>query len=235
MGFWAWAAVVVVVALVVWSFFWVMGGATDNQGVRLGAWAQFFGSFGTVAAAVAAWRTAVVNREQARETNKALAHSTRPQLTINMRPEPSKAGTLHAESHYWVTVNNYSPFDVPRGVAYWTLRDGSRGQVRFGPLPSEPYDQPGPFDGAVLTVGEKRPEPHLVLDLGLHRNFERGEDNLTIHYVSPFGDGGWIELHVWRTENQGTEDDPKWKSERFIDSATWASLSEMDIRPDRES
>lgn len=222
--------------IVVLSFILVMTWMTDKQGVRFGTWAQFLGSVGTAAAAIAAWRTAVTNREQARETNKALAHSTRPQLSVNMMPIPAKAGTGHGVSTYRIFINNYSPFDVPRGVAYWTLRDKTKGQVRFGALPGKPYDEPPP-GGVLVTVTGKEHErrSHLVLELGDHVNFEKGEDTLTLHYVSPFGDGGWIERHVWRTENKGTEDEPQWESNRFIDSATWASLAEMDIRPEDRS
>lgn len=102
MSKWIWPGTAIAVA----AFIGIVVIADEDASVRVGAWAQFVATLGTVFAAYLAFRTADANRAQAKEANQALAEATRPQLSLNITPNTYGSGRPDPMTPLTLTISN---------------------------------------------------------------------------------------------------------------------------------
>lgn len=224
-----WITVTGLAVVLLTFFLFVIVRLSDEWNDGLVVWAQTLAGAGSATAAIAALRTAQSNREQSRETARAIAEATKPVLTVRLLPIPrNAANAVDRESdHYTLWVSNFSHFDVSHGKISWFLRDGTTGERSFNSIAA----RPGQTDQmpVVLEVGKSGPRPDLQIPLGEHQNRQAGNDRVELEYFGGFGSGGWVSEVKWVTTNMGTEGDPRWETQDWHRRATWRPGGQMPV------
>lgn len=217
---WIWiGAVIAVVAFIV-----IVIIADDSASVRVGAWAQFVATLGTVFAAFLAFRTAEANRAQAKEASQGLAEATRPQLSLRVTPFTfgPKKGDL--KTPLKLTVTNKSKYDVKGCRVEWGMDGSPFSRQDLGPIFADPKPPSAWFSDPVTYAGSM--SSHAGCDLGLHEKFSPSVFRVIIHYSSTFSGGEWMEVHYWTTEDtHNNPEDQNWGITHTYDPPKWIPMT----------
>ncbi|TSI12617.1 hypothetical protein [Brevibacterium aurantiacum] len=210
---------IALIALVVIVFM-----ADDSVSVRVGAWAQFVATLGTVFAAALAFRTADANRLQAKDANQAMAVATRPQLSLNVTPKIDGPPLGDKEFDLRLTIINQSQFDVKDGRVEWELKNGVKGEHKFGPIFAAANPESGLVSEHVSYAGDRK--SHEYVGLGSQENFTPGTMRVTLYYTSIFSNGEWMEIHYWKTSDINKDSaTPHWRMSHTYEPPLWIPAS----------
>lgn len=216
MGKWIWSAA----AIAVVAFIGIVVIANDSASVRVGAWAQFVATLGTVFAAFLAYRTAEANRRQAKEASQGLAEATRPQLSLKVTPFTFGSKQGDSKAPLRLTVTNKSKYDVKDCRVEWGMDGSPYSRQDLGPIFADPKPPSAWFSDPVTYAGGMRSQAGC--DLGLHEKFTPSTFRVVIRYSSTFSGGEWMEVHYWMTEDTHyNADDQNWGITHTYDPPKW--------------
>lgn len=199
--------------------------ANDSASVRIGAWAQFAATLGTIFAAYLAFRTADANRAQAKEANKAMAEATRPELSLAITPNSYGFGRPDPMTPLTLSISNQSKFNVNACQVKWKLPGGTYSRRDLGPIVAHANPSRRAFDYHVSYAGNVR--SHEQVDLGLLDMYTSGVVEVIFNYSSTFSDGEWSETHYWENRDRNDNlDSPNWELSHTCDPPKWIPKSE---------
>lgn len=217
---WIWiGAAIAVVAFIV-----IVVIAGDSASVRIGAWAQFVATLGTVYAAALAFRTAKENRAQAKEASQGLAEATRPQLSLRVTPFTFGPTQDDSKTPLRLKVTNRSKYDVKDCRIEWGTDGGPFGRQKLGPIFADPKPPSAWFSDPVTYAGGMRSDAGC--ELGLHEKFTPSTFRIVLYYSSTFSGGEWMEVHYWTTEDtHHNPDEQNWGITHTYDPPKWIPTS----------
>lgn len=222
MGKWIWIWIVVVVAVI--AFVVIVVVADDSTSVRVGAWAQFVATLGTVFAAYLAFRTADANRAQAKEANQAMAEATRPEVSLWVTPNTFGSGRPDPVTPLTLTISNESKFNVNASRVGWKLPGGTYSRRDLGPIfasaspPSRTFGYPVTHASG-LSSDER-------IELGLFEMYSAAVVEVIFYYSSTFSGGEWMETHYWENRDEhDNPDSPNWRLFHTYDPPKWIPSS----------
>lgn len=220
MSKWIWSGASIAVV----AFIGIVVIADDNASVRVGAWAQFVATLGTVFAAYLAFRTADANRAQAREANQAMAEATRPQLSLNITPNSYGSGRPDPVTPLTLTISNQSKFNADACRVDWKLPHGTFCRKDLGVIFADANPSSGTFsDHVSYTSGLSS---HEQVELGLHHKFTSSVIEVVFYYSSTFSNGEWMEVHYFETRDEDDNpEDPNWRLFHTYDPSKWIPTS----------
>ncbi|RBP68102.1 hypothetical protein DFO66_101329 [Brevibacterium sanguinis] len=200
--------------------------ANDSLSVRIGAWAQFIATLGSVFAAFLAFRTADANRKQANEANQAMAEATRPQLSLTVTPNTYGPPQDNSVTGLHLTIANQSKFNVDDCRVYWEMAGGSISRKEIGPIIADGDPSSRGFGDSVAYASGLM--SYATVTLGLHEMFKPSTIRVIFYYSSTFSNGEWMETHYWTTRD--AIEDPRssnWKLVHTYDPPKWIPRSLM--------
>lgn len=198
--------------------------ANDSASVRIGAWAQFAATLGTIFAAYLAFRTADANRAQAKEANQAMAEATRPQLSLVITPNTFGSGRPDPITPITLTISNESKFNVDSFRVDWKLPGGTFSRKELGSIFANANPSSETFSHHVSYASGLK--SYERVDLGLHNMYAASVIEVRFHYASTFSNGEWMEVHYWETRDEhNNPDSPNWRLFHTYDPPKWIPSS----------
>lgn len=220
MSKWIWSGTAIAVA----AFIGIVVIADDDASVRVGAWAQFVATLGTVFAAYLAFRTADSNRAQAKEANQAIAEATRPQLSLNITPNTYGSGRPDPMTPLTLTISNRSKFNVNACRVDWKLPGGTFSRKDLSAIFADANPSSGMFSDHVPYASGL--SSHDQVKLGLHHMYSTSVIEVVFYYSSTFSNGEWMEVHYWETRAEhDNPEDPNWRLFHTYDPPKWIPTS----------
>ncbi|WP_434590812.1 hypothetical protein [Brevibacterium sp. 1718] len=217
---WIWSITAIAFA----AFIGIVVVADNDPSVRVGAWAQFVATLGTIFAAYLAFRTADANRAQAKEANQALAEATRPQLSLNITPNTYGSGRPDPMTPLTLTISNRSKFNVNAYRVDWKLPGGTFSRKDLGAIFADANPTTGTFSDHVSYASGL--SSHEQVELGLHQMYLNSVIEVVFYYSSTFSNGEWMEVHFWETRDEHDRlTDPNWRLFHTYDPPKWIPTS----------
>lgn len=213
---WVWIAAAVAAV----AFFVLVPFVDDSLSVRVGAWAQFTATLGTVIAAALAFGTADENRKLAKEANQAMAEATRPQLSLSVTPNSYGPRRDDSITPLTLTIINQSKFNVNDCRVDWELAGGTLSRKEVGAIFADADPSGKEFSEHVAYASGIMSTARVTL--GLHDMYAPSTIRVMFYYSSTFSNGEWAEIHYWNTRDRYENSDSQyWELVHTYDPPKW--------------
>ncbi|MGO2520818.1 MAG: hypothetical protein ACTH8F_11905 [Microbacterium sp.] len=224
LSWWQWALIALAVGVVGWVL--IVHNSSDGLSTRIGSWAQLLAALGTLGAAWLALKTAKENREQAETANRALTAATRPLMSLHLLPQPKSMKHCEPDQPVSLSVSNNSPFDAPKCRVSWTTKHGQAKVEWLDQLSADVDSSVGFSDGVSHNNGAKS---SVYVPLGSLKDWNVDDAQIMFFYASPFHNGGWMEVHRWRTWNTSSDTDmpPHYEQKHTASAPIWMTLGDI--------
>lgn len=148
-------------------------------------------------------------------------------MTLDVLPMPKAMRGTSPDHPLNLLISNQSAFDAPKSRVSWTTKDGLAKVEWVDKLSAVADASVGRFSEGVSHNGGARSS--IVVPLGRYGDWDEEDIQLMFFYASSFHDGGWMEVHRWRTWN--TSDDPEmpphYEQKHTVSAPIWMTLGDI--------